>query len=279
MPARSVKTVRALERGLSLLEHLHGSGALSLGELHRATGLPKATLERLLLTLHEQGWAQQRLADGKWVPSGPIRSLAIRLPPKSRLGQAATPVMEQLCRRVIWPSDLSVRVGTHMELTETSRPHSRLTLAHITVGFPVHMLLSAPGRAYIAFCEDEERESILQRLAKGKGISRTLARDGAFVARLVEETRRLGYGARDESWGGHISEPKHRYDDGLNAIAVPVLHADRVLGCINIVWIRHLLTQTEMARRHLADLRSSADQIAAAFARGGQPRSRRSPSQ
>lgn len=183
--------------------------------------------------------------------------------------------MEQLCRRVIWPSDLSVRVGTHMELTETSRPHSRLTLAHITVGFPVHMLLSAPGRAYIAFCQDEERDAILDRLAKGKGVSRALARDSAFVTRLVDETRRLGYGARDKSWGGHISEPKHRYDDGLNAIAVPVLHEDRVLGCINIVWIRHLLTQAEMARRHLADLRSSAQQIAAAFASGAQSRTRR----
>ncbi|MBI1386690.1 MAG: helix-turn-helix domain-containing protein [Rhizobiales bacterium] len=262
-----VKTVRGLERSLRVLAALQEAGPQSLDELHRRCGLAKATLLRLLKTLHEQGWANRRLADARWYanPAPLMRAHASGLP-NSRLTQAAAPVLAELCRKVIWPSDLSVRVGSHMELTETSRSYSHLTLARITVGFPIDMLRSAPGRAYRAFCRDEERNEILATLQASDSPSESLASNRSFISRLIEESREQGYGARERSCGGHISLPLSRYDDGVNTIAVSIQREGRVLGCINIVWIRTFLDQAEMARRHLGDLETAVERIADAFA-------------
>lgn len=275
MSITRVKTIRGLERGLAVIRLLRQRSASSLAELHSASHLPKATLERILLTLQREGFASQRIADGRWVPGHAVFDLGGRpLGPGDRLGQAAAPVLKDLCRRVIWPSDLSIRVGTHMELTETSRAHSRLTLAHIGVGFPIDMLMSAPGRAYLSHCPDDEREALLARLLPRRRQAHGVVRDRRLAERIVADSRAQGYGARDARWGGHISKPMSKHDDGLDAIAVPVLHGDRVLGCLNIVWIRTMLTQADMARRHLGDLQAAAQEIGRNYARMKRGRAR-----
>jgi IclR family mhp operon transcriptional activator len=265
MAVSGVKTIRALERGLSVGRLLHRLRSASLHELHLQSGLPKPTLERILLTLQQEGFATRRIADGRWVAGYGARELRSRFTSSDLLGQAAVPVLDELCSRILWPSDLTVRVGTHMELRESSRPHSTFVLSRLYVGYPVNMLLSAPGRAYLANCPDEERESVLARMRAHKGPDHNLARDGKYVDRILADTRRLGYGPRDPVFGGHITKSKTKFDDGLDAIAVPVMRDDAVLGCINIVWTRHRLTQAEVAGRHLDDLKEAAANIGHAY--------------
>ena len=43
-----VKSIRALDRGLKIIELIAARSSASLHELHLATGLPKATLLRIL---------------------------------------------------------------------------------------------------------------------------------------------------------------------------------------------------------------------------------------
>lgn len=64
MLERKVKTVRALERGLDVLIEVQTRKAASLHELHQATGLPKATLLRMLVTLGQKGLGLA--ASGGW---------------------------------------------------------------------------------------------------------------------------------------------------------------------------------------------------------------------
>jgi IclR family mhp operon transcriptional activator len=46
-----VKPIQSLERGLHVLAKLREMRAASLHDLHRATGIPKPTLTRILYTL------------------------------------------------------------------------------------------------------------------------------------------------------------------------------------------------------------------------------------
>ncbi|WJJ94580.1 helix-turn-helix domain-containing protein [Neopusillimonas aromaticivorans] len=64
-----VKTIRALDRGLEVLDYLHRSRNASLHDLYLATGLPKATLTRIIATLEARGLIWQRLADGAFMAS------------------------------------------------------------------------------------------------------------------------------------------------------------------------------------------------------------------
>src|SRR5438046_261262 len=81
--------------------------AASLHDLHRATGIPKPTLTRILYTLYRQGLVWQRMADGAFLPSHLMLQRG-RLDDTAWLVEIASPVLERLCERVMWPSVLSV---------------------------------------------------------------------------------------------------------------------------------------------------------------------------
>ena len=69
MTAQSVKSIRALERGLDVLQALQTGPGAGLKDLHAITGLPKATLLRILRTLAERNLVWQRMADGAYLTS------------------------------------------------------------------------------------------------------------------------------------------------------------------------------------------------------------------
>ena len=79
MAESQVKTIRALARGLDVLQLLQRAGAQRLQDLHRETGLPKASLLRILKTLMEQGVVWQRMVDGAYMPSYSLAELAGRM--------------------------------------------------------------------------------------------------------------------------------------------------------------------------------------------------------
>ncbi len=263
MALNSVKTIRALKRGLAVMRALDARGAMSLDQLHRQTEIPKPTLSRILLTLRVENHAFQRIADNKWVSGPGIGSTDTDDNAHNLLVQAAIPELTTLCRKVIWPSDLSVRSGFRMMLVETSRPHTTLILNKLSIGFEIDFLLSAPGRAYLAFCSENEQNEILENLRTRPEYA-FLFQTGRMRT-ILQEVRAQGFGHRDSLWGGRSHEFRKDYDDGLDAIAVPIKHGPAVLGCVNIIWIRSLLSRKAIVDRHLSDLLAVATRISSSF--------------
>ncbi len=263
MALNAVKTIRALKRGIGVMRALDAHGAMSLDQLHRLTGIPKPTLSRILLTLRDENHAFQRIADNKWVSGPGIGSTHVDDITHNLLVQAAIPELTTLCRKVIWPSDLTVRSGLSMMLVESSRPHTTLILNKLSVGLEIDFLLSAPGRAYLAFCPEEEQNQILEKLRTRPEYA-FLFETGRMKT-ILREVRGQGFGHRDSLWGGRAHEFRKDYDDGLDAIAVPIKHGPAVLGCVNIVWIRSLLSRKAIVDRHLPDLLEVAVRISSSF--------------
>jgi IclR family mhp operon transcriptional activator len=255
------ETVRGLERGLQVLQALQATSISSLQDLHLATRISKPSLLRILHTLEQFGMVSRRLADGHYRISSIVRS-ARKRDRYDRVAEAAAPVLDRLCQKISWPSDLFVPAGDHMERRETSRAQSPY-ITHpsylLRIGRPVNWLMTGVGRAYLAFCPDREREDILQRLRKSDQPEDRLARDPKQVDKVLAETRAKGYGLRAASFvGGHYGNPQ---DDGLAGIAVPLLGRTRVHGSINILWIRTAMTAEQCAALHLADLKVAATEI------------------
>jgi IclR family transcriptional regulator, mhp operon transcriptional activator len=259
------KTIRALERAIQVLNVLQTRMMASLHELHIATGLPKPTVLRILVTLERSGVVSRRLMDGQYRLRS-LGSIAPRLRKFDSIADVAAPVLHRLCGKVLWPSELMVPAGNQMEKIETSRPLSAFPIRP-EMGGAIPWLLSGVGRAYLAFCPRAERDRLLAQLRRtGRPFDR-LAHEPERFARILQETRERGFGTRDATFaGGTLVAPS--LDDGLAAIAVPLAMGNRVYGAINIIFIRKALTVEEMASRHLVDLQDAAREIVGSLSSG-----------
>jgi IclR family mhp operon transcriptional activator len=259
-----VKTIRAVARGVEVLQLVQASGGVSLNDIHRELGLPKATLLRILLTLQDAGLVWQRIVDNAYLASYSLKENARHLDDVSHLVEVASPILSDLTRRVDWPSILAVPRLDHMEVIETNSPRSYFH--HIPlgpVGFQINMIMSATGRAYLAFCSDSERAAVLSRLRHSQRPGDAAAKDEVWVKRVLLGTRKRGYGVRDPRFGGDFDRPRRHHDDGRDSIAVPIVVEERVLGAINLTWIQKVATRSEIVQAHLDYLAEAAKSIAA----------------
>ena len=252
-----VKTIESLSRGLEVLRVLQDVRAASLHDLHLATGLPKPTLTRILHTAHQHGLVWQRMVDGAFLPSHTLQR-RVEADGGEWLTEIASPVLGELSQRLQWPSVISVPRLDYMETLETNSSRTYFdALPPRPRGFRVNMLGSASGRAYLAFCPEQELQAVLGRLRLKKDPAYRLARDDAAVQRMIATTRRRGYAVRAPDFGGDHDRPRSEADDGRESIAMPVLVDDRVVGCINLTWRRQALSLPTAVQRHLDDLRAA----------------------
>jgi IclR family mhp operon transcriptional activator len=258
------ETIRGLQRGLQVMQVLNASSIASLHDIHLVTHISKPSLLRILKTLEHAGVVSRRLADGHYRLSAFRRGVRKR-DVHERVAEAAAPVLDRLCQKVKWPSDLLVPAGDHMERRETSRALSPLIIhspfhSAREIGTKVNWLLTGVGRAYLAFCPAGERERILKKLRESELPENRLARDPRRVEQILAETRARGFGVRDAAFvGGPYGTPP--FDDGLAGMAIPLQDGRRVYGSINILWIKTAFTIEEFAARHLADLKAAGSEI------------------
>lgn len=260
MLERKVKTVRALERGLDVLLEVRARRAASLHELHLALGLPKATLLRMLLTLGRKGLVWQRLADGAYLPHVDTlaRSASAAI---EQIAEVASPHMKALSTRVAWPSVLAAPRLDHMEIVETNSPLFRLDSAILgPVGVKLSYIHTATGRAYLAACEENEREAIIARLRP-----RDAAQGGEDELRaILAETRSRGYATREplHPWPDRSKQLVLR--DGRRSMAVPIIAGGGPVATINLTWPAKRGTDEAVVLRHLDALQHTARAIGAA---------------
>ena len=257
-----MKTIESLERGLSVLRFVEEYRGQSLAALQRGTGIPKSSLVRILYTLEKAGYVWKAISDGQFRRSISLAGRQRSDEHLTRIAEISAPFLSHLREKALWPSDILVVRNNHLELAESSRRQSNLGVTLYEIGARVDMLLSAPGRAYLAFCSPEERSAgLAEAHAHPSNIQRSRDVLKHEIDHILEETRRCGYGSRDPRFGGRFVEIEE-FDDGLDAIAVPVICNGQVIACMNLVWPRKYKLKSKIVRDHLADMQDTAAAIA-----------------
>ena len=244
------KQVFGLRKGLAVLRALNRRNDATALELSRATGLPRSTVYRLLATLQSAGYVDRGPNGNTFRLTIAVRGLAAGYSDEAWVGEVAAPVLRDLQRQVVWPSDIATYERGAMLIRETTNTQSPLATLPERAGHRPPVLSTALGRAYFSFCDAAERDAILGVLAARGHPERALARDRAAVARIVKTTRARGYAVRQ---GGHVP--------ATTSIAVPVMKGRRVLAAINIICIASAIGLADIVARYLAPMRRAARRI------------------
>lgn len=257
-----VKSIQSLARGLDVLQLIQTVGAVSLHDLHRMSGIPKASLLRILKTLSEQGMIWQRIFDDHYIPSYSLFKLADSVDRETRLVEVASAVLEELTQEIKWPSVLAAPRLTCMEVIEANTPRSYFD--HIPlgpIGFQINMLRSATGRAYISFCEDARRDAILDALRRTGRKGDRIAAVPELVEQAIAQTREQGFGLRDVDFGGSYDEGRNSHDDGRDSIGAPIIVGNSTLGAINITWAKKAIPRAQAIERFVEPLKAASKAI------------------
>lgn len=250
----SYRPVQGLSRGLAILHAINRSpdGWARIAELSEATGLHRTTVRRMLETLQAEGYVRRSASDDSYRLNQKIRQLSDGFTDDEWISEVANPVLGELLQKLVWPSDLCTLDGDCMLVRETTHRFSPLSFHRAMIRQRLPLLFTAAGRAYLAFCGDEERHQILRLLEAGRDEQASFARKPGLVEQMLDKTRLQGYATNDGEWS---------QQGKVAALAMPVRHRGKVLACINVVFLRKAIDVADGARRFLPDLQAAVAKI------------------
>jgi IclR family transcriptional regulator, mhp operon transcriptional activator len=251
--------VRGLSRGLAVLRAMNAlpGGMGGVVEIARAAGLHRTTVKRLLETLRKEGLVHLKDDGGAYMLGFEVRRISEGYVAADWIDRIAAPAMREHLRALSWPSDLATPDDGFMIVRESTHRASLLSRHRATIGIRIPMLVSALGRAWLAWCTEEEREATLARLCGRSDAFGEQARNGSWVRQVLRDTRRRGYAVNRGEW---LDEA------GVVAVAFPIRRDGHAIGAINLVLQPQVVSERDISTRLAPLLRNLAEQISAALA-------------
>lgn len=246
------KPVRALDRGLRILEAVNENDGMKTQDIADLTCLSRPTVFRLLETLETMGFVTKSESGVGWQPTLACNLLSSGFVDKSWVGQIAIPEMIKLGEKTLWPLDLVTIDGAAMQIRETTHKTSPFSFDMGMVGKHVPILYTAGGHSYLAFCPDDEREVIFEMLRKSGEPEHALIHDPRMVQQILQRTRERGYGFRTDGYRSHT-----------HSVSTPILYQGRVLACLTVICLKSAISFDEMVRRFVPRLQKTCERISA----------------
>jgi IclR family transcriptional regulator, acetate operon repressor len=255
---RSNDGVQSVERALELLEALADPGeARGVSELGRATGLPVATIHRLLATMASRGYVRQDPASHKYT----LGSHLIRLGEAAtrHFGRFARPYLAELMEASGETANLAVLEDGQVAYVAQVPSRQHRVRMFTEVGRRVLPHSSAVGKVVLAFRPRAEVEAMLTRMGLPRRTPRTITDLGRFLAEL-DTVARQGY-AIDSG----------EEEVGVRCLAVPVFGVGESVAAMSVSAPEGRLEPKDIERILPEMLRISAALTGAFISSTGQP--------
>jgi IclR family pca regulon transcriptional regulator len=245
---RATDFVESLDRGLRLLQKFGAtSGPMTLSDLARAAGLPRATARRILFTLERGGFVA---SDGKLFTLTPhVLTLAASFLRSSQVVTVLQPVLDRIATAAQEISSLAVLDGEEVVFIARGSP-ARVFSAGLDIGYRLPAFCTSVGRAMLGQFDNAELAAKLAAMGRKPMTAHTVTDPKLLLAAIIADRER-GYSLVDreaEPGFRSISVPIRRYDGAIIAAINMGAHVDRV-------------STDEMIDRFLPLLREGADSV------------------
>ncbi len=239
--------IEPVRRSFAVLEALSHRRASTLVTLTAETGLPRPTVVRLLHTLIALGYAARISRQQGYRLTDRVLGLSESIRFVDHLVDAAIPHMSRFTAEHDWPLYLATMGRGAIVIRHSTATQSPLAFEGAGLNAHRPILNTALGRAWLAFCSDEERQTILKEIG-GLPKRRQQALDA-----LLLRVRRDGYA---------FTQPLQ--PTRLQGIAVPVRRRDgRMLASLSMRYPQSAMSEAEVVKRYVKRLQTLARQIAA----------------
>lgn len=255
----SFKPVTAVLRGFEVLAAVNRLGEASVGQIHKMIGLNLPTVVRMLETLQHAGYVAKHPDRAVYSATAKTLSLSFGYERGRELAMAAAPILADLTREMGWPSDVAIYDGGAMLVVQTSRGEGRLTFNR-RPGYRAPMLATSLGRAYLATCDEPERQTILAVAAQLPEPWNDVARKPKKAAALFAEIRAKGYATMHDEYS------RREYGGQLWAIGTAVTIEGKTIAALNMMLVKDVAKSSADVRRYVGALRRAADNLAVALA-------------
>lgn len=199
-----------LGRAIRLLDLIVTEGPVRFAELVELTGIPKATLHRLLNELSDERLIQLDERSLTWSSGYRILEMANRIWTRSDIRVLAQDQLLALNALSGETVQIGVQADTHVVVID--HVESNRSVRHsIMVGSRVPVYCTGMGKVLLAWCDDEQQRDIIDRISFARFTPKTITDRQALLDELSEVSQR-----------GYAIDAEERYLGSL-CIAAPVV--------------------------------------------------------
>ena len=244
----------SLARGLMVIRAFtHREPNLSIADVARITGLPRAVARRCLYTLMQLGYVS---SDGRAYFLRPkILALGYAYLSSTSLGTALQPYLEKVSETT--HESCSVGVLDEDEIVYVARAATkRIMSVALNVGSRLPAYCSAIGRVLLANLPEAELAVYLDRVELAPLTTHTITSAQA-LRDVLETTRAKGFAVVDQE-----------LEIGLRSIAVPIRNANgRVVASMNVSAQAGRVGRKDMEKNYLPVLQAAAQEVSVLIVR------------
>jgi IclR family mhp operon transcriptional activator len=220
---RSYPPVNAVQRALHVLKAVNAKVIATVNAIHVETGIPRPTIVRMLETLIHEGYVVRDNMCGGYRVTGKVTELAAGYSGISRVIEVARPLAIGLTRQIKWPIGLGEIDGEEIEIRYWTGTISPVVHTNTVLGKRPDLLKSAMGRAYMAFCDEAERERHIRMLRKRVPDEFDAAAESEY-RQLLGRIARSGFATRDPR-----TEPTR-----MTTFGVPILDGAAIAAVMSV---------------------------------------------
>lgn len=253
-------SVRAISRAIAVLSAVNRDGPITMMGISRAAAIPYPTASRIVHTLLDEGLIEREPARKRYRVTSLVQTLSTGFQQEDALVSVARPHIEELCRQIGWPVALATRVGPRMMLRDSTHNMTSLTFSNYYPGFTLPIAECATGKVFLAFCEPEELEMIIDGWTT---IDNDTSRSGLVMVGddfMLSKIRQDGYAIQARNTFN--AEPGK-----TSSVAVPILARDgTLLASLGMVYFASAMSIDDAVAEFVEPLRANAAAIAGAMA-------------
>ena len=241
----------ALDRGLSLLEHLAAHpGGLPLALMASELDIPLSACHRLLGDLQRRGYVRQARKQGDYVLTTKVVSMGLGYLSNAGIVDIAEPLLERLAQKSGELVRLSIVDEDRLTWIAKAQGMRQGLRYDPDMGMDARLSCTASGHAWLLTMSDEKAMERVARQGFGSPADHGPKAPTTVKALLgyLHAARVRGYAMIDEVFA-----------PGMSAMAAPVLRRKDAIGVISIAGPRIRLTSARMHELAPALLAAAAE--------------------